>query len=136
MSDREPTPASQIERWQQLKTHLTAQSKAFADYCKPFKDEQEQIENWLLDFLNKTGQNSAKTESGTAYKSTITTPKVVDREKYLDAVLDHWEDFGNAMLQVSAPQVAALEEYMQKSGGLPPPGTEVSNYVRLNIRKS
>ena len=34
----EPTPASQIERWQQLKVHRTAQSKAFADYCKPFKD--------------------------------------------------------------------------------------------------
>lgn len=147
------TPASLVERWNSLKAHLAAQTKAFSDYCKPFRDEQEQIEGKLLDFLNTNKLNNIKTEAGTAYKSTLTQPKIVDRDKYLDVCLDNWDDFGNELLQIGAPQIAAFELYMERrkvwleayvkeNGQLPddpsvtPPGTEVNYFTRVNIRKT
>jgi hypothetical protein len=150
----EETPDSKIERWNALKAHIAAQTKLFADYCKPFKEEQDAIEAWLLDFLNRTKQNSAKTPHGTAYRSTLTQPKIIDRDAYLDWALDNWENGGNEMLQIGAPQVAAFEAYMEKrkqfleqyakehDGDIPsdasisPPGTTVSYFTRVNIRKS
>lgn len=148
------TPAGKIQRWNELKQHLATQSKAFTDYCKQFRDEQDEIEGWLLNFLNTTGQNSAKTDAGTAYKSVLTQPKIVDRTAYLDWALDHWDTGGNEMLQIGAPQVSAFEtfmelrkqvlkEYAEKNAGelppdaaITPPGTEVSFFTRVNVRKS
>lgn len=148
------TPAAKIERWNALKQHLAAQTKAFADYCAPFKAEQDQIEAWLHNFLLTTKQNSAKTDFGTAYLSTLTQPKIVDRTAYLDWCLENWDSSGNEMLQISVPQVGAFEAYMDTrkkkleahvantGGELPPdasttpPGTSVSFFTRLNIRKS
>ena len=95
------------------------------------------------------------TEHGTAYKSTIVTPKVTDRETYLDLVLDeqNYETFGRGMLQVGPPQKAALDEYIerrkaeitlyqeQNGGQLPadvsilPPGIDTTSYTRVNIRR-
>ena len=108
------TPAAKIERWQQLKAHLAERSKAFSAYCEPFKEEQKSIEAWLLNFLNETKQDSARTEHGTAYKSTLCLPKIVDRDAFLDYCLDHWDDDGNAMLQISAPQIDAFKKYVEE----------------------
>jgi hypothetical protein len=146
------TPDSKIERWNALKAHLSAQTKAFADYCAPFKTEQDEIEAWLHNFLLTTKQNSAKTDHGTCYLSTLTQPKITDRTAYLDWALEHWDEGGNEMLQIAAPQVGAFEAYMEarkkeleahaaNTGVLPPdasttpPGTTVSFFTRLNIRK-
>ena len=147
------TPDSKIAKWQQLKQHLAAQTKAFADYCAPFKAEQDAIEAWLHDFLLQTKQNSAKTDHGTAYLSTLTQPKIVDRTAFLDYCLENWEKDGDALLQIGAPQVEAFEAFIERrkkeleahqanTGQLPenasvtPPGTDVSYFQRLNIRKS
>lgn len=146
------TPESMIARHQQIKAHLEQQTKAFAEYCKTYKEEQASIEAWLLNFLNETKQNSAKTDAGTAYKSTLTQPKVMEREKFLDWVLADWDSRG-AMLQIGAPQVGEIEAHIDRRkkeieahvaehGGLPedpsvtPPGTAVTYFTRLNIRKS
>ena len=147
------TPDAKIAKWNQLKAHLAAQTKAFSDYCKPFKEEQDAIEAWLHNFLLTTKQNSAKTDHGTAYLSTLTQPKIVDRTAYLDWALENWESGGNEMLQIAAPQVGAFEAFVERrkkeleahqanTGQLPenasitPPGTDVSYFQRLNIRKS
>jgi hypothetical protein len=96
------------------------------------------------------------TEHGTAYKSTIVTPRIVDRESYLDLVLDehNYETFGRGMLQVGAPNKAAFDEYVERrkreiteyqeanGGQLPadvsilPAGCDTSSYTRINIRRS
>jgi hypothetical protein len=154
MTEVAETPAAKIEQWNKLKQHIAAQTKAFADYCQPYKAEQEQIEAWLHNFLLTTKQNSAKTDHGTAYLSTLTQPKIVDRTVFLDWALENWEAGGNEMLQISAPQVGAFESYIEHrkkeleahvantGGELPadaqitPPGTSVSYFTRVNIRKS
>lgn len=116
--------------------HIKAQSKAFTDYLAPFKQQREEIENKLLALLNSQNSESIKADSGTAYISTILTPKINNRDNYLDWINENWDDFGNEMLQLSAPQKEALKQYMEENNNALPPGVEISYFRRLNIRRS
>ena len=134
--------ASLIQKYNEIKDHLGAQSKAFSEYCKPFNEQLEQISNQLLDMLNQLNAGkpdgkraSLSTDHGTAYLSTITTPKVLDKEQYLDWVLANCDDYG-AMLQIGQPQKDALQEYMDANDNKLPPFVTVENFVRFSIRKA
>ena len=118
-----------------LDDKLTAAQKAIDEKLKPWKARQEEIKNLLLAMLNEQGAENIKTEHGTAYKSIIVTPKATDKLKYLDWVLEDWDKRGD-MLQLGAPQKAALQEYMDDHGGQLPPYIETSSFTRINIRRS
>lgn len=132
-----------IEKFLKIKDHCAAQQKQFSDYLKPFQEQMSEIENKLLAMLNdlnnkkpdaKRAQLSC--DAGTAYLSTIVSPKVVERDPYVDFVLDNWDTVGNAMLQIGAPQKDALEDYMTTHAGQLPPGVTTSAFTRVNIRRS
>lgn len=129
-----------IGRFVQLRDHCQAQQKKFDEFLKPFKAEQAEIQDKLLALLNQTGGESIKTEYGTASKSTIVTPKVESRDAYLNWLFalsdDDWTAFGNAMLQIAAPQIDAVREYMQNHEGQLPPGVQTSSFTRVNVRRS
>ena len=132
-----------IEQHLKLRDHCAAQQKQFADFLKPFQTQMQEIENKLLAMLNalNVGKPESKraqlsTDAGTAYLSTITTPKVVERDKYVDFILDNWDEIGNEMLQLAAPQKDAVENYMQAHEGQLPPGVTTSTFTRVNIRRS
>jgi len=141
-----------VQEWNQIKAHLAEQSKAFAEFCKPYRERQDAIENALHAFLNENKLQNMRTEHGTPYKSVIMTPKIEDRNTYLDFCLDTWDEGGNEMLQLGAPQIDAFRKYMEarekqleemrQKGALPndlsvtPPGTSVSFFEKVNIRKS
>lgn len=141
-----------VKEWNGLKAHLAQQSEAFKEYCRPYKERQDEIETEIHAFLNDNKLQNVKTEHGTAYKSVETTPKIEDRDIYLDWVLDHWEAGGNEMLQLGKPQIEAFRKYMEgrekqleemkQRGAFPndlsvtPPGTSVSFFEKVNIRKS
>ena len=135
--------ADLIARHNALDDHCKAQGKKFTEYLKPFKDEMGVIENRLQEMLlalNSQNQDSKKKASlscdaGTAYLSTIVTPKVTDKEKYLDFILEDWDNRGG-MLQISAPQKDALTEYKDANDGRLPPFVEESSFTRVNIRRS
>ena len=129
------TPAALIEERQKIKAYLAKESARFNDHCKPFNERMQKIDAELLDMMHKQGVESYKTEHGTAYMSTIVTPSITDKEKYLDFVLENWDKWG-AMLQIGAPQKATLQTYMDENGGRLPPFVETSSMVRLNVRQS
>lgn len=130
-----------ISEHRKIGDHVTVQTKAFTEYLKPAKDRMDWIEKQLfikLAELNK-GKTEGKrasisTDAGTAYLSTIVTPKVVDREKYLDWCLEDWDNRGG-MLQISAPQKDAWNEYIDQHKENPP-FTESNSFTRVNIRRS
>lgn len=129
-----------ISRFVQLRDHCQAQQKKFDEFLKPFKTEQAEIQDKLLAMLNQTGGEAIKTEHGTASKSVIVTPKVEARDAYLDWLFalpdEDWNAFGNAMLQIAAPQIDAVREYMENHEGQLPPGVTTSSFTRVNIRRS
>lgn len=129
------TPADLIKQYHQLNAWIEAEMKRLDEYFKPHKEKLDQIKNQLLAMANELKVDSFPTDYGTAYKSTIVTPKITDKEKYLDWVLENWNDVGD-MLQVGAPQKKAVEAYMQEHDGKLPPFVEISSFTRMNINKA
>jgi hypothetical protein len=127
-----------IERYLALKDHLASQQKAFNDFCKPHRDEMDQIEAKLREMLLAMGEKAEaiKTANGTAYVSVITTPGIENRDAFIDFCMDNWETVGNEMLQLGKPQVTSVKEYMDTHEGALPPGVKISTYQQLNIRRS
>lgn len=130
-----------IAEHRKIGDHVTAQNKAYAEYLKPSKERMDWIEKQL--FIKLAEMNRGKpegkrasiaTDAGTAYLSTIVTPKVIDREKYLDWVLEDWDNRGG-LLQIGAPQKDSWNEYLDKHQQNPP-FTESNSFTRVNIRRS
>jgi hypothetical protein len=127
--------AALVSEYQQIRGHVDAQAKQFQNYCKPYNEKMEGIQAQITAAMTEQGIKSFKTDTGTAILSTIITPKVLDKEKYLDWVLDDWNNRGD-MLQIGAPQKAALDAYMDSHDGALPPNIETSSLLRFSIRKA
>ncbi len=117
-----------------LKDKIAEGSKQFETWKKPFADRLEEVENKLLAMLNAQKLDSVRADSGTAYKSTITNYKVVDRGAFFDCVAENWEGFGNNMLQLGVIK-DGIKEYVEEHKTLPP-GITQDQFTRINIRRS
>lgn len=133
MTDR--SAADLIAEAIKLDDWLSGESKRFEEHCKPVKKRIEDIKSKLLEMCNTLQTNSMATDNGTAYISTIMSPKIVDRDKYLDFINEFWDTCGSDMLQLSAPQKEALKRFIEDKNDTPP-GVEVGYFNRLNIRRS
>ena len=101
------------------------------EHMKRFNNAMTKIEQMLLSEFNETGQESAKTPHGTAYRSVRVAAKVADRDSFLAFVResDGW-DFLESRVNKTA-----VQEYMDEHDELPP-GVNVSRSVTINIRRS
>jgi hypothetical protein len=126
---------------------------------KPYLDKMELCEQWLLDFLIRTGQESAKTELGTAYKVTATSATVDTDggwEKFisfafgtainraLDAAENGADPAGAVKAALSSSTLdffehrvakSAVKEYMENTGGKIPPGINFTTFTKCNVRR-
>lgn len=125
-----------ITEYFKLKDWADAESKRFDEHVKPVKTRLEEITTLLLGILNTQGADKVATDAGTAYKSTIVTPSITDRDAYLDFVEENWAEIGNEILQLGAPNKKALQDYMDSHNGMLPPGIKTSAFTRVNIRRS
>jgi hypothetical protein len=132
-----PTADQDIERFLALRDHIEAQNKAFTEWAKPLRDEMEQITSRMHARLLELGGDkpSIKTAAGTAFTTTTKNPKIENRDTYLEFVGKNWTQYGNAMLQLGAPQVSALQEFMDDHEGQLPPGVKIEPFTRVTIRK-
>lgn len=109
-----------------------AQMKAdFEASIAPLNEKMEKLEAKLLDVFNKTGMDSVKTESGTAYTTTRTTASVADRDAFMEYVKanEEW-----ALLEIRAAK-AAVEQYRAVHDDIPP-GVSIREERVVNIRRS
>lgn len=129
-----------IARYLQLRDFCDGQTKALTEYLKPLRDEMEQITGKVQDELNRLGGDrpSIKTAHGTAFTTTKKNPKIAEgaRDEYLKWCLANWNEIGNAMLQIAAPQVTAVQEYMDAHDGHLPPHVEINPVTVVTIRKA
>jgi len=132
------TAADLVKRYNQLDDWVSAENKRFSEHLKPVKEQMEAIKSKLHEMLLALGSSdkqSISTDYGTVYTQRVMTPKIADRDKFLDAVNEHWDQWGNEMLQLGKPQVGALRDYMEKHGDALPPGVEVNYFINVNIRR-
>jgi hypothetical protein len=98
---------------------------------EPFNKIMSQLQGWLLEFLNQTGQDSAKTRFGTAYKSTKTSAVVRDWPATLAFIRENdlWD-----LLEARVAKTAAFDVINETKE--PIPGVETSSEVVCNVRKA
>lgn len=139
---KEQTPAELIAEHTKIKDFVAAQNAALSEHLKPHNERAQEIENKLLEMLNalNAGNSSGKkasfsTEHGTAYLSTIVTPKITDKTAFLDFVLEDWDARGG-MLQIGNPQKDALQTYQDDHEGALPPHVTTDRFTRVNIRRT
>jgi hypothetical protein len=131
------TADSLIERYLQIRDHVDSQSKAFKEWAKPLNEEMEAIAAQLHAKLLELGGDkpSIKTAAGTAFTTTTKNARIENRDDYLKFIGANWDRYGNAMLQLGTPQIAAITEFMDDNDGLLPPGVKLEPFTRVTIRK-
>ena len=134
MSTQDITDKDLIEKYVSMRDFIAVKKKAFEEITKPYKAGMDTIETALLARLVERGADNTKTDAGTAYKVAHVNVKVVDREKFVEFIMQEWETIGNEML-LAAPQKDAVRQYVD-SNGRSPPGIEVSYFTDVNVRKS
>lgn len=145
----ETTAEKLVSRHLVLKDWLAAETKRFDEHLANAKKEMEDIDNQLLAMLNSQGMDSFKTDSGTAYLSTLMNvgtevdlpyinsngEQVFGKNALLDFAIEHWDEIGSEMLMVSA-QKDAVKKWMEEHEGTPPPGCKIGFFTRVNVRRS
>jgi hypothetical protein len=131
--DVEKAVEALLVEYKTIDAHVKAQNEAFAAFIAPYTGRLAEIKSRLLALSIDLKRKNFKTDAGTAYQSIITTPKVEDSDKLLDAALDNWEEWGQGMIKLSVP-VDAVKAYMDANLGQTPPGVTITTAVRMNVR--
>lgn len=127
--------ATLVAEHQQIRQHLDVQEETFKKYKEPYAKRLEELQAQISATMTQQGIKSFKTDTGTAILSTIVSPRLLDKTKFLDWVLDDWDNRG-AMLQIGTPLKETITEFMDANNGNLPPFVETSSMVRFSIRKA
>lgn len=132
-----PTIAALVEERQRLKSWLEQAQAKFDEGCKPTRERMAVLDAQCQAMMIAQGVKSQRTDHGTAILSESRLIKLTtDKTTFLDWCLDNWEKYGQQMLQIGAPQVGAVREYMDDHNGQLPPNMEMSTYLSFRIRKA
>lgn len=125
------TTGELIQRFIQLRDAVEAKTKAFELELKPYKDGMAAIENAVGQQIIDMGGESIKTEHGTAYRTSVLSVKMADRETFLQFVIDN-----NALdYLTSAVSKELVKDYIE-ANNCPPPGLDIAYIHKTNFRRS
>ena len=118
-----------------LRDKRKADTKAFKEADGKVKDMMEQLEGHALAILHARKEDSAKTEFGTPYISTVSRYSVdksdgnsrEDLEKYI-------LESGNVGLMGNSLNKEAVALYQEKNDGALPPGVKTFDVITVNFR--
>lgn len=130
VKSKEPTVDELILQYRTFRTKIEEIENKAAELVKPFKEGMEIIENYLSQYMHQVKLKSLPTENGTAYQTTVTSIKILNREQFIDWAYKNHKD----LLQVSCNKTA-LKIYEDEKNPKPyPPNIEVTKIKRVNIR--
>lgn len=127
-----PSAAQLIKKYIECRNSIATITDKFNKEILPYKNGMELVENLLADEINRLEGQSIKTEHGTAYRSTVTSFKVADRDAWLDWV------FAYSQRDMLTAHVAkdAVKEFMETNGATVPPGLNMTQIYKINIRSA
>jgi hypothetical protein len=131
----DPKPSIQVDK-------LVGQFIAMRDRIKemeewhelqlqPFKVAKEKIAGVLLQFLDDTGQESARTSEGTVSVTHRSTASLSDPDAFMNYVVAH-KAFE---LMDRRANSTACREFAEENGSLPP-GVRLNSIRTVGVRKS
>jgi predicted transcriptional regulator len=120
-----------IRKYREIEADAEALVKEQAEAMRPYTEGMKTIKNFILLKLDEQGEKTVKTHAGTAYISSGPKPKVDNRNALLEHVREHdaWD-----MLDIGV-LLNPVKDFLDKSGGEPPPGVTIEYWRRCNIRK-
>ena len=120
-----------VEKFVQLRDKVAEIKKRQTDEMAPYNATMGTLEAWMLDALNATGTESARTKHGTVFKSTRTSTKVMDWTATLNFIREvgAWD-----LLEARVSKTAA--EAIMTETQQPIPGLSVSRETTLNVRRA
>jgi len=99
---------------------------------KPFKAVKERLIGEMLEFLDRTGQKSAKTAAGMATVSVRHTAVCIDPDVFIEFV---FEKNLRELIDRRANAVAC-RDYAQDHDGVLPPGVKINSFRTVGVTKS
>jgi hypothetical protein len=122
-----------VEKYIAVRDKKQEIDKAHKGRMAEYARVMDKIEALILDHFTKTGQDSAKTQHGTAYKSTQTSVKVADRDAFLAFVMEDLAE--REIFLESKANKTAVDAWLTEKQELPP-GVNVTRINTVNIRRS
>jgi len=113
-----------------LRDRIKAKDEEMKATLKPAKDMLEQLNNRILDELNKANVDSIKADTGTAYRTARTTASLADPQAFRDFVIAN-ELFEMVDWKANAK---AVQDHNEEFGALPP-GVTVSTILQVGVRR-
>ena len=128
--EKQITAADRIKKVLELRAIVDSAKRGFDDLVKPYLEDIEYNENMLGAEINRLGGQSIKTVHGTAYRTTVTSFRVADRQVWLDWV------FANKARDMLTTHVAkdAIKDYQERTGATLPPGLNMTQIHRTGVR--
>lgn len=120
-----------VSKYVQLRNKLAGIAKRQKEETAPYNVALATLENWMLGALNASGMDSARTQHGTAYKSTHTSTKVTNWSETL-AWIQEKEAWDLLEARVSKTAAEAIMTETQQ----PIPGVSVTRETTLNVRSA
>lgn len=120
-----------VEKYIKIRDKVSQLKEQHTAQLAPYNEAMDKIEQTLLSYFNETGQESARTSSGTAYRQRATSATVASRPEFLAYVKenDRWD-----LVDARAAK-KNIEEYIDEHE-TPPPGINFSATYKVNFRRS
>jgi len=120
-----------VANYLKLRDMIKLKDKEHKERMAPAKELLEQMNSKLLDMLNKTGQDAAKTSNGTVYRTSRGSASVVDAAAFRRFVIggEYW-----GLCDIKA-NVTGVADFLEKEKALPP-GVNYSRSYEVGVRKS
>jgi len=109
------------------KDRIEAETK---EKVRGIKEKMIKLEGWLMRKADEQGVSSFKTESGTAFVTSVDFAQVADWEEVLEFVKAH-EAYDMLERRVSK---RAVREYIESNKAVPP-GVNYGSKLEVNVRK-
>lgn len=119
-----------VAAYVQLRDKKAEIEREAKDRVEAIKNKMAKLEAWFQQYLDDTGQTSAKTHAGTVFLTTVDYARVAD----WDAIVDFIKDRGAYDLLEKRVSKNAVRGYIDMDGSVPP-GINYGSKISVNIRR-
>jgi len=119
-----------IEQYVKLRDKIKEMKDGFAAQLDPYAEALEQLNNLILDHLNKIGGDSVATPAGTAYRTAKKSASLADPDLFMNYVITN----GAWGLLDRKANVTAVTDFIETNNA-PPPGVNFTQVFVAGVRR-
>lgn len=118
-----------VAQYRAIRVRIEQMEEEQKKQLKPFKDAKDKLAGTMLEFLDRTGQEMARTDEGTVYVLVKHTTPLGDPDAFMDYVMKN----GAFELMDRRANSTACREFAEEHGSLPP-GVKLNTTRTVGIR--